>query len=565
MKDKILNKLLIIGLSIFILSLFLFVYFFFFKPKPATGLKINLQGPSEVLALEDYEYQIIVENSSNRQLKNVTLKISLSEGAFNSQRPFEKIISFSIGDLNPKEKYQNKIVLFFLNEGDQKENININLNYEIGLKNYIFSKESKLSVLITNSPIQIKTFIPSNIYVNQPFQANFVLTNLSTKKLTNLTVNIEPPASFLLTSAFPNSENLFWVFPSLYDQETKNISIIGQIQDFKLLNTFSVKIDFEYEGIKFSLPKEIVKVNLLESPIVFYLNSQPKDKNIKIGSGSLFYEIILENRSKTILENGEVKVVLDGPFDFSSLNSDGYFNNYERTITWNTKYKNELISINPGDKITFNFSINPYNSYPILSEKEKNFALKIKAEFKTPTIPAEVETGDQKYIIFQEDEKRIIGDIDIKQNLAYNDQYFQGEGPFPLEENKQTILNWHLHIKTIGEDFEDLNISTRFPPYVSLITNKVAGDAVLENLKYNSKTGDFLYTLKNLPANIGYSQKEIELVFRIIVDPSSNTDFNNLVIVPDIQYSAKGSFTNFQINKTTRELKNYDIQYQWTE
>jgi hypothetical protein len=560
MKEKTINNLLIVGLLIFALSFFLFIYFFFLKPKPPVGLKINFQGPSEVLALEDYEYQITVENYSNQQLKNVILKISLPEGAFSSQRLFEKIINFSIGDLNPKEKYENKISLFFFNAGNERETVNLVVNYETGSKGHIFSKELNFSILVKNSPIQFQAFLPSKVYVNQPFQVNFALTNISSKKLNNLQVTIDPPHSFVLSSTFPTSENFFWLFPSISSKETKNISIIGQVQDFTIINTFSLQVSFEYEGINFSLPKEIVKLNTLENPIAFYIKSTPEGKVIKLGSG-IFYDITLENKSQTVLEDGEVKITFEGPFNFISLDSDGYFDQNNKTLIWNNRYKNELISIKPGDKINFKFSIGTYESYPILGEKEKDFYLKIRAEFKTPTIPAEVETGNKEYVIFQEDEKKIIGDLEISSNIFYNDQYFPGEGPFPLEANQQTTLTWHIYVKTIGEDFENLNISGRLPPYVSL-TNKVAGDAILENLKYNPKTGDFLYVLKNVPANLGYLKKELDLAFQIAINPSANIDLRNLLIIPSIQYSAKGSFSQFQINKSITELRTFNVIYQ---
>ncbi len=549
MKEKILNNILLFSGVIFIFALISFIYFFYLKPKPIIGLKINLIGPEEVLALEDYDYQIKIENDSNQLLRDVILKISLSNGVFNSERVQEKDISLFLGDLEPKQKYENKIKLFFINSGNEKETINLDLNYKIGNKDNIFSKETKFTVLVKNAPIQARIFLPTKIYLNQQFQANFNLINLTSKKLDNVKVIIETPSSFVLNFSFPSSENLTWFFPSLFPSELKTISLIGQIQNIKTSGIFSIKIGFEFQGMNFSLPKEVVKINVLENPVVFYIKSNPSEQSIKIGS-NLFYEITLENRSQTVLENGELKIIFDGPFDLSSISSDGYFNQIDRALYWNPRNKNELLSFKPGDKIVFRFSISVFRSYPILGDKNKDFSAKIRAEFRTPSIPIELEIPSKEYVIFQEDQKKIMGDIEISQELVYNDKYFPGRGPLPLESNQPTSLTWHIYIKTIAEDFENLTISTRLPLGVNL-TNKVGGDAVLENLKYDPRTGAFLYNLNKIQANIGYTEKIIDLAFQIIVEPPANIDINNFIIIPILEYSAKGSFSQNQINKTT--------------
>jgi hypothetical protein len=560
MKEKILNKIFLISIIIFIISLITFAYFFYLKPRPAAGLKINFIGPKEVLALENYDYQIQVENGSNQRLTNVSLKISLSQGAYNSERINEKEFSLFLGDLEPQKKYESKINLFFLNGGNEKETINLILSYKIGNKPNIFSKESIFSVLVKNTPIKAQIFLPAKIYLNQQFQANFTLINLTSKKLDNLKITVEPPSYFLLSSSFPKSENLTWFFSVLESKESKNISLIGQFQNIKTTGVFSLKIDFEFQGINFSLPKEIAKINVFENPVVFYINSNPSKESVQIGS-NLFYEIILENRSKTSLENCEVKVTFEGPFDLQSLSSNGYYSQFEQALYWNPRNNENLLLLKPGDKAVFSFSISLFRSYPILGGENKNFTTKIRAEFRTPSVPIEIETPSKEYVVFQEDYKKIIGDLTIDQSLVYNDKYFLGEGPFPLQHNQPTTLTWHIYIKSIAEDFENLIISTKLPVGVNF-TGKVGGDAILENLKYDPRTGSFLYVLNNIPANLGYTEKMIDLAFQIIVEPPGNIDINNFVIIPSLQYSAKGSFSQVQISKSLREIEASKILYQ---
>jgi len=560
MKERVLNRVLIFSFLIFVFAIGFFIYFVYFRPTPAVGLRINFLGPNEVLSLENYSYQIEVINGSNKKLNGVTLKISLPEGAFSVKNPQEKNISLFLGDLEKGQSLKQNLDLFFINAGELKETLKFVLNYKIENKNYVFAKEENFSILVKSPPIKTQIFLPTKAYINQEFQTNFRIINLTKQKLNNIKVSIEVPSGYLLTSSFPSSENFYWEFNFLNPGETKNISLIGRIQDPKSSGIFSIKTDFSFQDFSFSLTKEIAKVNILENPVIFYLKSTPESKSLPIGS-SLFYEISLENKSQSTLENGEVKIIFNGPFDLSSLNSDGYFNEFDRALYFNTRNKPELLSLKPGDKVKFNFSISLFRSYPILGETNKNFTAKIRAEFRTPSIPIEVEETGKEYVVFQEDEKRIIGDFDLENQLVYKDQNFIPRGPFPPQPNQPTTLVWHLKIRSIGEDFDNFTLSTRFPAGVNF-TGKVGGDAILDNLKYDPKTGAFVYNLNKLPANLGYSQKEMDLAFQLIVEMPANVDRENFIIIPQTEVSALGSFTQSGVRKTLREITASQVLYQ---
>ena len=552
MKRELLDKILYLSIFIFIVILGIFLFFNYFKPSPVKGLKINFIGPNEVSSLENYSYNLLFENNSNQNLTEVNLKILLSNGAFFVERPQEKETSIYLGEIGAKKSYNQQINLFFLNEGEFKESIKIILSYKIGDKPNVFEKEESFSVNVKNPPLKTQIFLPNKIYVNQEFQASFQVVNLTKQKLENLRIIIEPPEYFNLVSSFPASQNYYFQFPSIDALETKSISLIGQIQNIKSSGVFSVKLQFNFLNKTFSLPKEITKINLLENPVAFYIKTTPESNSIPIGS-NLFYEITVENRTQEILENNEVRVIFSGPFDLLSLNSDGYFSEINKTLLWNSRNKEELLRLKPGDKVNLRFSISLFQSYPILGENNKNFTAKIRVEFRSLTIPVEVETGGKEYIVWQEDEKKIVGNIVVSQDVYYNDEYFPETDEFSLQPNQPINLSWHIKIKTIGEDFNNFVLNAKFPIWTNL-TGKVNGDAVIDNLKFDSRTGNFAYSLNKLPANLGYLDKEIDLVFQIKVIPPTIPDLGNLIIAPQINYSATGEFSKAQISGNVKEI-----------
>lgn len=560
MKGKILNKILLGAILIFAVVLIIFLYTVYFRPMPVAGLKINLIGPNEVVPLENYNYKIAVENNSNKNLVDVTLKVILSEGIFLNQDYQDKEISLSLGKIESKNKTEQNLSLFFLNEGNFKETIRFVLTYKIEDKTYTFEKEENFSILVKNAPIQSLIFLPLKAYVNQEFQTSFKIVNLTNKTLENVRVKIDAPSNFLTVSTFPKNDSLYWQFLKLEPKETKEISLIGQVQSIKSSGIFSVQTDFVYNNKNFSLPKEIAKINLLDNPVSININISPTAESIPIGS-NLLYEISLKNKSQTILDDASVKVKFIGPFDLSSLKSDGSFSQLDQTLSWTSREKVELLHLKPNDEVKLRFSISLFKSYPILNTEtnnDKNFLAKVRVEFKTPTIPAEIEENFKEYIVYQEIEKKISGRLELENKLLYGDVFFEGAGPLPLANEQPTTLSWHIIVKTIGEEFDNFTLNTNLPPGVNL-TGRVAGDAVADNLRFDPKTGIFSYSLNHLTANLGYTQKELDLIFEVIVTPPALVRTEDLLIIPPVQYSAVGSFSKTEFNGSMKEIISRDV------
>lgn len=557
--ERILNKLLIIAFSIFLILLSLLIYFLFLKPSPLKNLKIQIQGPSEISSLEPAKYQIKVINETKTKITGTSLKISLSDGGFFPDLTKER--SILIGDIGPQQSFQQDIEVYFLNTGGLKEEIKISFYYKIENKENVFEKSESFFVLVKNPPIKVQIFLPSKIYVNQQFQTNFQISNLTNQRLDNVQITVETPENFLFVSSFPQTSGFYWDLGSFEPNETKTITLIGQIQSIQSSGVFTAKVNYSFQGRQFSLPKEFAKTSIIENPVSFQIETDPAENNINIGKG-ITYNITIKNKSQTTLKNNEVKVTFIGPFDIFSLQSDGYPDRIEKSVYWNPRNKNELTSLKPGDEVNINFSINLYESYPILSDNDKNFVAKIRVEFRTPTIPAEI--GDQslkEYVVYQEVDKKIIGSINIDHWLAYEKNYPQSKGPFPLESNKKTLLNWHILISTLGEDFQDFVISTKFPAGVNF-TGKYAGDVLKENIYFNQTEGTFQYRIKNLPANLGYKQKKLELIFQLEVEPPAYEHLYTWEIIPEIQYSAKGAFTQADITGELYKILPTDIKKQ---
>lgn len=558
--NTILNKLLVLSSVVFFIAIITFLIINFRKQEPVKELKVSLIGPQEVNSLEENLYTLSIDNYSSEYLTNVNLSIFLSEGAyFKGEEIKEK--NFSLGEIKPNSSTKIFINLNFINEGNKDEEVRTVLRYKIRNKPYLFETESKHLILVKNPPLLIIPQIPAKVFVLQTFQADFKIINNSKEEISNLRIKINLPKDFDLSFSFPplnNSENE-WLIGSLKPNQSFTISLFGKFNSLSLYPLFYPSMSFTWQNQNFVLGQKSYKVTLLENPISLELKTYPSGKSFYPGS-HLSYKLIITNKSKISLRENIIKITFNELFNPSTIRAqNGYYSTLDKAIYFNSRYEPKLLEIKPNETVELNFGASLFSNYQILGEKNKDFNAKVFVEFKTPSIPPEVRDNfSDEYSLKFEDEKRIIGKYEIRSFLVYKDKFFDNRGPLPLLSEQPTTLSWYIKIKTIGEDFENFSLTGKLPPYVNF-TGQIGGDASLGNFNFDSRTGEYSYFLKSIPANTGYQTKELELVFQIIVLPPAGISTYLLEILPSPTYQITSSFTKISFSGNLDSISSSEI------
>lgn len=555
--EKISNKLLFFSLVIFFAGLIAFAVSLYFTSERVKGLIFEVSGPEKVSALTPTQYLLKISNKSNKTLTNVSLEISLSEGVFFYDQPQTKNLIISLGDLKPEEFLLRDYNLVFFGEENKIEDIEVTLNYNVENKPQVFSERKKISVRVSNTPISIRTFVPKAVFTQQIFELKFEIEN-EAKIPFNLQFELEEPAYFVRSNATPTPvQDLIWYFQDLSSQQKKEIKISGSFSKTPPAQFFNYKVKIEWQNIEYTPPAKLVHIAVKESPVLISIISSPADESVEPGS-NISYRITVENKGITPIFQPEIKVkFLEGPFDLSSIGTDGYFSLIDETILWNSRNKPELYYLDPGEKLSFDFRVRLLKDYPILGEKNKDFTATIMAEFLSKSIPGEVKVDDQVFQVQSYLTKKIIGNMIADHQLTYQSEYFSGSGPFPIEPETETTVTWLIKIKTISEDFEDIVLEANLPLGVDFL-NQVGGDADLNNVFYDNLTGNFSYQIDFLKANLGYLYNEFILAFRLKIKPPANTN-QNFLVVRNAKIQAKSTFTGKEVNYFLGNLTIRDI------
>ena len=546
-----------IALAFFILSVAIFAFVFFYRSIAIRDVRIELSGPTEVGALASQAYTLIVRNGSSLTLEDGAVEIDLGDGAYFTDQPTDRQRTIPIGQLKSGERRELPLPLFFHGRANSVSEVKATFSYLSPKRNQRFSTARSLAVSINRGSFDFQSHFPNQVFVGEPFQTAFRFSN-TTDQPYDLTIRVDPPGSFESVSfSPPTAAPLTWHFSALQPNALAEIILIGRFAEAPLNPVFRAIPTITVRGQEFSLEPIPVAVKAIASPVVLRVQSYPENKLAQLDQ-ELTYTVRWQNKSTINLSDTRLKVTLEGPFDLSSVRSDGYLSATDQSLVWDARNQSKLYRIAPGEEGSVSFAIKTIRDFPLSSPTTKNFRLKVRATLETSSIPPEVQVLSQTLAVTAEDDKAIPGNITASPVIRYRDDAISNHGPFPTIAGAHTTLTAHLYIGTVAEDFRNIIIRTKIPIGVQL--TGVWGNAFdPTKLSYNSKTGDFTYQLPDLPANLGYgSSPPHDLAFQLEVTPPA-TSPDQFVILGPATLSAQGAHSQRSFQLTTNPVTLSDV------
>lgn len=552
-----LGRFFLAALILFVISSLIFGFVIYYRRLFVAGVNVAIIGPTETEALVTNNYVFRVSNKANLPVEEVSLKVELGDGAYFADKPQERSQTFSIGQIASQANAEIAWPLFFVAERNKVIPIKATLVYLTPKRNQKFEVEQTATVTITREPFIIQSFLPNQILVTEPFSVSFRATNISMQPY-ELRLAISLPQGVELLESSPTTDSyLNWTFESLASQATTDMRLTLQANSIPLAPVIRITPTIRLNDTDFSFGEIPIAFKVLESPIVFAVSAQP-DESITGPGQELAYSLSWSNKSSISLEDVKIKVFLEGFFNLNSLNTDGYFSPIDNALLWDARNKPELLKLLPRAEGSVRFSIRTPAAYPLSSSVQKNFVAKVVGRMETASIPPEIETVSPKIAWQVIDQKRVFGHLEARPFIRYQDAAIKNYGPFPFERGRPTALAVHILIKTAAEDFQNLLIKTKIPVGVRL-TGVWAGDFNPANLSYNQTTGEFVYRLPTVPANLGFGLRPLDLVFQLEVTPPLYGDFMNFVFLPTMQISAQGQWSQKVFESSSRDFRLIDV------
>lgn len=499
-------------------------------------LKLEILGPSDVVAGQKYSFLVKYKNNGDVTLQDAKIFFQCPSNSFLPEG--KEMTEKEIDDIYPGQENNVSFECLIFGKEDEIKEAKAWVNFRPKNLKSRFEVENSYSFKISKIPVNIEIDLPSKIEEGKDFRFYIYYFSNGKEPISKLKIKAFFPTSFQLSYlSLPFSNENEWVIENLLPGEGGKIELQGKltgaIGEIKTFNFGLYFLNKEQE----MLIKEVAKRVMIEKANIFLRQEVNGNPSYVAQLGEmLHYEIFFKNIGTQPLEKITLICLLDGDgFDFDNLKlNSGYFKQGDNSIIFDWKDNPELRMLLPMD------------------EGKVEFWVPVKKEgVKKPLLRNRVFFGSTK----EDFEVKIASQVLVFQRGFYNDEIFGNTGPLPPQVGQETTYSVGWTIKNSFSDISNIKLRARLEKNVRFLPNRVFPEGESSNFFYDSQNNEIMWSLDKLNGN-----EEKTIYFQIAFTPSA--DQRNMVapLISEINFEAYDAFSEKVLTgkgeALTTELKN---------
>ncbi len=515
------------------------------------NVTVSVLGPNSVPGGETLEYDVLITNNNEVQIRATDIIIKYPQGAYESEQdgiPLRQSIR-SIDNIAPGVTQTERFeVVFFGTEGDLQD-IDITFEYRVPDSNSLFFKERIYQVQLESSPVSLEVTGPKETLSGSDIELELQVISNANKVIDNLSLQVEYPFGFALTEAAPapneGTEDIFTI-GALKVGETKTIKIIGTLsgQDDEL-RVFKHRVGLIAQGsnsIGNTLQETETLVTIARPPVtlVAQVNGQSKSLHTVSPGQSLNLGLEFINNLATQIQDAQVTAKITGnAFQARSIQTQGFYNSAQQEILWQKTDVPLLQSFTAGSsgKVDARFDT---LSQAQLAGRVVDPQVTIEYAFEGKTF--DFENTSKGTRTFGSTLLRIPTDLKLDTRALHSIGPFTNIGSIDLvpDVTSQYTIVWKVSNTT--SDTRDIVVQGTLPPYVEFLQASNTPGTVFE---YDAEARKLSWTVDALEAGAGYGAKKgIETTFQIAVTPSTQQIDKKVTFIENQTLKGFDTFTN---------------------
>ena len=474
-------------------------------------LKLEILGPDQVKAAEEFEYIVKYKNNGNTKLENPQLTFECPEHALEcalldrkqsdaQKKSLRKTLSLS--DIYPGQEESFHIRVRLLGQEGDSETAKAEMTYRPkGLK-AVFSSTTTFTTKISSVPLTFNFDLPSRVEPGKKLRIDLNYFSNIDYPLSNLRIKIDYPLDFEFQGAKPEAlEKDEWGIPILNGAEGGRIEVWGILNgEIKSQKIFRARIGLWKEG-EFILLKEVTKGVEIAEPSI-YISQQINDNPEYIASPGdfLHYQIFFKNIGEEPQTNLFLVVKLVGEgFDLQTIKAP----------------TGEVA----GNSIIFDWRKNP--SLKFLDAQEEGncefwINVKKKWDFSNPEGQNPILKDEVQLSQIKEDfMTKVNSKLEISQSGSFSDKTFFNSGPLPPQVGKVTSYTIIWHVKNYYNNLNDVKVKAKLPSQVKY-SGKISPPDYSSKFSYDPVSQEVVWLVGDLKA--GESQT---CAFQVEFEPKS--------------------------------------------
>lgn len=544
------KKWFIIGaiiLLVLIIGLVILVYYWTWSSFDKTWVTLNISGPERISSGENVIYIVKYKNNTKVSLETAQLTFYWPDNSLPDKG--ELVEQVSLGNIAAGEEKEVEFRGKVMGLKNSKQDIKASLSYQPAQINSRLENVAVFQTEIIFVPLVLTFDLPERTTGGQQITVALNYFNDSDSPFDNLTIKIEYPEGFKVSSSFPQPQENIWQIGTLQSKQEGKILVTGIIDGQR----GDSKIFHAYLGIlkdkNFVAYTEAVKSSQISLPVLSLEQTVNNSADYIANAGdTLEYRIKYQNNSSLAIPSVKITAKLNSSaLEVTSLNlrERGSFDSNASTITWDQTNHSALAMLNPGQSGEISFSIRIKDNLPVKSYNDKNFTVTSIAHIDSSNLPLAL--INQQVFDTVETTTKINSKLTISANGYFQDSLLPNSGPLPPKVGQTTTYTIYWQITNPSNDVDNVEVSAVLPSYVEWI-NKFKPTS--SNFKYDSLNRKITWEVGKLPSATGILTPAKYVAFQIALTPST-TQINQVVeLIKQSIIIGKDSFTGTDLKAT---------------
>lgn len=558
-KQKLLSRLIGVGIFLVIAALGYLGYVYFFKTFKASDIYVKIKGPETVESGENVQFFVSYQNSSKFDLNDAVLIFEWPKGSVpkdSSNLRIEKRIGAITSGRETTLSFEGQL----FGAKNDKLAMSAVLKYLPQDQAKTYEAKGVFESIISKTPFSVVMNMPPRAVSGNEIDLTLEYQNLSDTEFSSMQLNMEYPEGFALTSAepAPSSNNNIWYFDEIGGKEIGRIKLKGVLSgrdnETKL---FQASIG-KSENNQFTAYSSGQVSSVMSSTILFVYQTVNDTRELSTAPDNvLTYKVKYRNTSDVAVPNVVVSTKLDSKvIDYKSFDIKwGSFSGATNSIVWNASGVPQLALLSPGEEGEVSFSVRVNRTISVSGPNDRNMLISSIANISSDQIPDAL----RGIPIGNEDR------IDVKLGTVvgmstvglYKNSPIENSGPMPPKIGQKTTYNIIWQLTNTSNDIDNARIEASLPPSAAWEGRVGPANA---NITYEKSSGKIVWNIGKIPAGTGFVMPALQVAFQVSVIPGFADLGKAIDLISESVFTGTDSFTGGYLSKKTDKKTTYLLE-----
>lgn len=523
------------------------------QPTVEANVKVEIFAPETAPSGGEAVYQIKVENQDSQKLVAIQMEITYPSGlVYQSSNVKPQNLSGSLFMVPDLISGQNAVIILKTKiSGNINETkiLSAKISYKYSNFNSEFTKQTQGISRLVASDISLEISGPSNTSNAQIGLYTLKYKNNSDTEIKGARIKLIFPEGFNFASANPSADlgNNIWNVGNLPKGREGTIEFQGNFRDIAPGEGKTFLAEFltlGKNGDYFTQSQANFITSIASLPLlVSQALSSDQAKTVVNPGDFLNYEIKYQNNGSVAASGVNIVLTLDSKvLDFASLQAEGGQISGS-TITWNAAGNKQLENLAPSEGGTLNFSVEIKN--PATKDSGKNLTVVSNVKIKAN----EYET----YFPGNSLNLKVSSPASLAKVLRFV------SGTLPPQVGKSSLYKASISILNSSNQFSEAILTAFVATGQSGFVAGSVNSSEASKVDYDPTTGKITWKVGIVPAHAGKFSPAKILDFGVNILPSASQAGQAPVLVKDISFIAKDSFTEQDIILNMDNIQTDDL------